>query len=154
MDTPSETVLMHGTCVALGDQAAAIRGKPGAGKSDLALRFISAFHRDGAALVADDQISICRKGDRLGVSAPQNIAGRIEVRGVGIISIKSTSTAELALIVELSAADEIERMPPDPLPSEEILGVCVPILRLFPFEASAAAKLYAALGGVFAAPDN
>ena len=154
MASQNETVLMHGTCVALGDRAAAIRGKPGAGKSDLALRFISAFHRDGAALVADDQIRICREQNILSVSAPESIAGLFEVRGIGVISFPPKSSAELALIIELSPADEIERMPPDPWPREKILGISVPVLRLFPFEASAAAKLYAALGGVFAAPDN
>lgn len=147
MSTQGETVLMHGTCVALGGRAAVIRGKPGAGKSDLALRFISAFRHDGAALVADDQIRICRKQGNLCVSAPEKIAGLIEVRGVGIISLPPQPQAELALIVELTAAGEIERIPSDPWPSEEILGVCVPVLKLFPFEASAAAKLNVALGG-------
>ncbi len=154
MAAQDETMLMHGTCVALGDRAAALRGRPGAGKSDLALRFISAFHGAGAALVADDQILVHRRGSSLSVSAPEKIAGLIEIRGIGLVAMRPRTRAELVMIVELSPADDIERMPPDPLPCETILGMAVPVLRLFAFEASAAAKLCVALGGEFVAEAN
>ena len=54
--------LVHGTCVALGGRAALLRGGSGAGKSDLALRFM-ALPAEGALiprLVADDQSGMIR----------------------------------------------------------------------------------------------
>ena len=61
---PVET-LVHGTCVALGGACALLRGTPGAGKSDLALRFLylPAEALSGRpALVADDQVILRRAG--------------------------------------------------------------------------------------------
>ena len=57
--------LVHGTCVALGRRAALLRGSSGAGKSDLALRFM-ALAGEGALrplLVADDQVWIEARSD-------------------------------------------------------------------------------------------
>jgi serine kinase of HPr protein (carbohydrate metabolism regulator) len=151
MASNDDSLLKHATCIALGDRAALLRGPPGAGKSDLALRFISDFVRRGAALVADDQTLVRREGDRLRVSAPKATAGLIEVRGLGIVPLAARAQATLTLITDLVPAADIERLPPDPLPGEDIAGVSVPVLKLFPFEASAAVKLYVALGGEFVA---
>ncbi len=140
-------VLIHGTCVALGDRAGLLKGAPGAGKSDLALRFISSFSEHGAALVADDQVRVWRDGTILTAGPPENLAGLLEVRGIGIVRMPHVAAVSLGLIVKLSAADPIPRLPPDPLPTEELLGCCVPVLMLNPFEASAPAKLKLALGG-------
>src|SRR6185312_7598075 len=58
--TQGERTLMHGTCVALGPHAALLRGASGAGKSDLALRFMALTPEPGgeAWLVADDQVAV------------------------------------------------------------------------------------------------
>lgn len=138
-------ILIHGTCVALHDRAALLKGAPGNGKSDLALRFVSSFSERGAALVADDQVRVWRKGDGLAAGPPETLAGLIEVRGLGIIEIPHVTTAILGLIVTLSPANAIPRLPPEPLPREEILGHSLPVLALNPFEASAAVKLKLAL---------
>lgn len=139
--------LVHGTCVALGGRAALLRGAPGAGKSDLALRFISAFASAGAMLVADDQVRLRIAGGGLEVSPAANLAGRLEVRGIGIVTLAHRPRAKLELIVALSSGEAVPRLPPDPLPREDELGLPVPVLRLDPFEISAAAKLRLALGG-------
>lgn len=139
--------LVHGSCVALGERAALLRGAPGAGKSDLALRFISAFAPAGAVLVADDQVRLRRAGGMLQASPPANLAGRLEVRGIGIITLAHRPRARLELIVTLTRGDAVPRLPPDPLPCEVIFGLPVPVLSLDPFEASAAVKLKLALGG-------
>jgi len=143
-------MLAHATAVALKVarqpwRAVLLRGPPGAGKSDLALRLIDR----GARLVADDQTHLARKGRSLIASAPQAIAVRMEVRRIGIIALRRSqliARAPLALIVDLVPPEKIERMPE---PDREILaGISLPILALAPFEASAVAKLLLALSRI------
>ena len=142
--------LVHGTCVALGRAAALLRGPSGSGKSDLALRFLFLARRGPAALeapilVADDQVYLTRKGARLAARAPDSIRGKIEVRGVGIVEVKSAEDAELALVVDLvAAAGDIERLP-DGGATTRLLGLDIPLVRLFAWEASAPIKLAVAL---------
>jgi len=143
------TELVHGTCVALGRAAALLRGPSGSGKSDLALRFLFLARRGPAALepptlVADDQVQLQRDGNRILVKAPESIRGRIEVRGVGIVEVKSHPGAELALVVDLVSPEEVPRMP-DGNEVARLLGVDVPLVRLAPWEASAPIKLAVAL---------
>ena len=141
--------LLHATCIAVGDRAALLLGPSGAGKSDLALRAISTLLYDGtqsvgARLVCDDQVLVDVEGGRLRARPPGAIAGRIEVRGIGIVSVAHQPVSYICLAVEIGADGAIERMP-EPEAVWEILGVRVPRLRLRPFEASAPLKLVLAL---------
>ncbi len=147
---PGREVLLHGTSVALAGRAALLRGAPGAGKSDLALRFIAASWPAEARLVADDQTRVWRHGAGLRVAAPETLAGRLEVRGVGIVPIAHCGEAPLVLLVDLVAAEAVSRLPQDPLPRDSILGVSLPRLALFAFEPSAPAKLGVALAAAAA----
>ena len=126
--------LIHGTCVALDGVAVLLRGPPGSGKSDLALRLIDG----GGRLIADDQTLVEMRDGRLMASAPENIARKMEVRGVGVLAVETEESGILGLVVDLEP-DPPERMPEPE--SAEILGAALPLLRLNPFEASAAAKL-------------
>lgn len=119
--------VLHATCVEWFDLGVLIRGKSGAGKSDLALRLIDA----GAALVADDQV-LLENGI---ASAPARLQGLLEVRGFGIVKLPFAETTAIALTVDLCSADEIERLP------DRFDG----IMRLDPFCASAVAKIKLAL---------
>ncbi len=146
-------ILVHGTCVALGGRCALLRGAPGSGKSDLALRFISLFgsarggDQAAASLVADDQVLLKRVGDVVRARAPKAIAGRMEVRGIGIVDVAHETASSLVLIVDLVAAGEAPRLPPAPLPCEDVQGVDICVLKLYPFEISAPVKLKLALTG-------
>jgi len=131
----SDTLLVHGTAVAIGGHAVLLRGPSGAGKSDLALRLIDA----GAQLVADDQSELYREGGRIFVRSPAPIAGLIEARGVGILRLVPLPAAPLVLLVDLVSPEAVERLPPRR--REDMLGVAIPVVALAPFEASAAAKL-------------
>jgi serine kinase of HPr protein (carbohydrate metabolism regulator) len=122
----SET--LHASTVAIDGRAVVIEGRSGAGKSDLALRLIDR----GAALVADDQTVVRRVAGVLVAAAPPTIAGRIEVRGLGIVPLPHVE-AEVALVIRLS--DTPERLPE---PSQRrIAGVAVRELALDPRPASA-----------------
>lgn len=139
----------HATAVALDDRAALLLGAPGAGKSDLALRcvlagaWIDGRHRT-ATLVADDQVIVEENVRGLLVRTPKPIAGRLEVRGLGIVDMPHVDTARLVLAVELVDPELIVRLP-DPQPAWTILGAEVPLIRVAPFEASAHLKVLLAL---------
>jgi HPr kinase/phosphorylase len=145
--------LIHGTCVALGDRCALLRGGCGTGKSDLALRFL--FLPAGAlgaspALVADDQVILRRNGERITASCPSALAGKIEVRGAGIAELGCRAgETELKLIADLdSAAGQVRY--PESRQWELILGLPVERIDLDPFEISAPIKLALVLQELFA----
>jgi HPr kinase/phosphorylase len=135
----TDNLLVHATAVAVDGGAVLLRGPPGSGKSDLALRLIDG----GARLIADDQAVLLRRDGHILVRAPATIAGLIEVRGVGILRLDWLDEVRLALVVDLVPAAEVERLP-EPR-CETIFGLTIPLLALAPFEASAAAKLRLAL---------
>ena len=132
----SETI--HASTVASNGRAVLITGRSGSGKSDLALRLIDR----GFSLVSDDQTIVRRDGDRLLATAPATIAGKIEIRGIGIIQLPAATDTPLALIVELTS--ESTRLPEDGL-ERTILGVSVPLISVDAKTASAAAKVVLAL---------
>lgn len=128
-------MMIHASCVAVDGAGILLRGPSGSGKSDLALRMID----EGARLVADDQVVIAQTDGQIVASAPDRLAGLIEVRGLGVIRIDPLAQAPLILVADLMATDAIERMPePD---STQLLGIDLPLFRLDPFPASASAKL-------------
>jgi len=147
--------LVHGTCVALGRRGVLLRGSAGSGKSDLALRFM-ALPGEGAlapGLVADDQVYVSANPDgTLTASAPPTIAGKIEVRGLGIMPVPFLPEAELVLVCDLAGSNDVPRMPAESAKTTVLAGVPLPTLRLAPFEASAPLKLKMAL--LRATPDN
>ena len=104
----------------------------------LALRLIDR----GVILVGDDQTIVRRDGDRLVASAPARIAGKLEVRGIGIIEMETASDVPVALLVELTS--ELERLPEDNRTST-ILGVSLPLVSIDAKAASAPAKVALAL---------
>jgi HPr kinase/phosphorylase len=139
---------VYGTCVALGTRAVLLRGASGAGKSDLALRFLALSGDCGKEprLVADDQVFVAPNGNsELIASAPPYIAGKIEVRGLGIIEVPAIAEARLSLVCDLVGTKEVPRMPAHPWERTVIAGIPVKLIRLDPFEASAPLKLKMAL---------
>ena len=129
---------VHASTVAIDGRAVLITGPSGSGKSDLALRLIDR----GFILVGDDQTIVRRDGERLVASAPARIAGKLEVRGIGIIEMETASDLPVALLVELTS--EIERLPEDNRTSA-MLGVSLPLVSIDAQAASAPAKVALAL---------
>lgn len=132
----SETI--HASCVVIGGRGVLLAGRSGSGKSDLALRLIDR----GGDLVSDDYTLVRRAGARLIASAPATIAGRIEVRGVGILEIPHVPETDIALLVTL---DEAPVRMPEPDARRVIAGISIPMIALAAFETSAAIKAELAL---------
>ena len=130
-------IRIHATCLDLAGVGVILRGDPGAGKSDLALRLI----HQGARLVADDQVFLQGQDNVLYAFAPQILKGRLEVRGVGIVEVPCRSVAAVGCLIDLVINGDLERMP-EPV-ELELAGVGIPCHRLDPFEMSAAPKVAA-----------
>src|SRR5471032_1651600 len=90
------SVMVHASCVELRGAGVLLLGDSGTGKSDLALRLI----HEGWSLVADDRTVLSLKQGRIVAAAPTTINGLLEVRGLGIVALKSRP-ARLKLAVEL-----------------------------------------------------
>jgi HPr kinase/phosphorylase len=139
---------VHATAIALGTHAALIRGAPGSGKSDLALRCLAlaptALIAGPVTLVADDRVDLVTDAGRLYAQAPATIRGKLEVRGLGIVTVPHVPRAEVKIVADLSDPQDIERLP-DSSASAELAGVRVPLIRLAPFEAAAPVKLLLAI---------
>lgn len=132
----SET--MHASCVLIGDAGVLIEGASGAGKSDLALRLIDR----GAQLVSDDYSFIQRQDGRLIASPPATIAGKIEVRELGIVEMPHAASAPVALLIALG--EPAARLP-EPGAARRLLGVEIPLLALGGRDPSAPVKVELAL---------
>ncbi len=132
-------ITIHATTVAIDGAGVMLRGPSGSGKSDLAIRLID----DGALLVADDQTVLFSEHGRLMAQSPAEIAGKMEVRGVGIVKLGPPQIAPVALIIDMVEPHDVPRMPEfEPI---ELIGHAVPRIYLSPFEMSAAAKVRLAL---------
>lgn len=132
----SET--LHATSVAIGGRAVLLAGISGIGKSDLALRLIDR----GAVLISDDYTLVKRVNNALVATAPATIAGRMEVRGLGVVAMPHVDDMPVALVVDLF--DQVDRMPMNPL-HRFIAGISVPVVKIAPLEASAPIKVELAL---------
>ena len=129
---------LHASTVAVDGRAVLIAGPSGAGKSDLALRLLDR----GYTLVSDDRTLVRREGERLVASAPPNIAGKLEIRGIGIVDMDVVDNMPVALFVELTS--EIQRLP-DENRERPVLGVRIPLISIDAMSASAPSKVALAL---------
>ncbi|MET0365975.1 MAG: HPr kinase/phosphatase C-terminal domain-containing protein [Sphingobium sp.] len=145
MSAPSSPVdsrnPVHATAIAIEGQALLLMGESGCGKSDLALRLIDR----GATLVSDDYTLLERRAGCLYASPPPTIAGKMEVRHIGIVTMPHLHNVPVALAIRLD--DKPERMP-DPTLSILLRGVAVPLVRLNALEASAPIKVELALRNI------
>jgi len=123
---------VHASAVLVGARAVLIRGPSGAGKSRLAWELIEAGRTAAAGfarLVGDDRVHLQVAGGRLLVRPSGTLAGRIELRGVGIVRRDHEACAVVGLVIDLAAADA-ERLP---LEGKAVVeGVTLPRLAVAP----------------------
>lgn len=121
---------LHATVVVLGEAGVMIRGAPGVGKSRLAELLLGAAAARGgfAGLVGDDRVRIRARHGRLVASVHPAIAGRRELRGLGVVEGAYEPRACVALVVEI-ATERGDRMPAAETACT-IAGISLPLLRL------------------------
>lgn len=113
------------TVVAIGGRAVLIEGRPGLGKSSLALALIDR----GAVLVGDDSVRVEAIAGRLLVRPHPATRGLLEVRELGLVSFSVCEEAAAALVVRL--------VPDAPRFAEgaqscEVEGIALPMVVLRP----------------------
>lgn len=119
-------------------QAVLLLGPSGAGKSDLGLRLIGR----GWKLVSDDYTRVWASQGAVYAAAPVQIAGKIEARGVGIVSVETRPIARVVLAIAC-VPEAVERLP-EPQ-TRRFEGVDLPLFALDPRQASAPDLVDAAL---------
>ena len=126
---------IHGTVVAWRGKGLLFCGPSGSGKSDLAIRLMA----EGAMLVADDRVDLTVEQGRVIARPPDTLAGKIEVRGAGILKTDYQAVVPLSLVVHLRPRAEIDRLP-EPA-GEQVGDLSLPSISLHAFDASAPAKI-------------
>lgn len=128
------TNLLHANALLVQGVGVLLLGPSGSGKSDFSLRMMDR----GAQLVADDYVQLDQRDGQVWASPAAKIAGKMEIRHIGIVAVDACPAAALKVAVKLST------LPIDRLPERcdyEVQGVKLPLITLNPFEVSAPIKL-------------
>lgn len=124
----AEPASIHATAVVTGDRGILIRGPSGSGKSRLAFDLILAGRAGQIApvtLIGDDRVRLTASAGSLIVAGVSELAGKIEIRGLGIRSIGFAQQAPVAVVVDLDAADA-ERLPSPQALKTTLCGLEIP----------------------------
>jgi serine kinase of HPr protein (carbohydrate metabolism regulator) len=119
---------IHASAVLVGNRAVLIRGPSGAGKSRLAFDLVMAGRAGQippAMLIGDDRVHLQASGERLVVRPAPELAGLIEIRGLGIRRCDFADEAIVGLVVDLHAPDA-ERLPPPEALLTRVSGIEIP----------------------------
>lgn len=141
-------VNVHASCVML-DKAAGmfgaapgdgilLLGASGAGKSSVALKLLAM----GAKLVGDDRVDLFVQDEMLWARPPASLAGLIEARGLGIVTLPHAPGARVALAIQLgpNPARHPHREDYEP-PAPLAVRAKPPLLRLSAQDAAIAEKV-------------
>jgi serine kinase of HPr protein (carbohydrate metabolism regulator) len=128
----AETI--HASAVLVGTRAVLIRGPSGSGKSQLVWAMLEAAQSGGlrfARLIGDDRVHLQNAHGRLLVRPAAELAGLIEVHGLGIRRLPYEPIAAVGWIVDLAATDA-ERLPGSGQRTTTLKGVQLPRLPVAP----------------------
>ncbi len=129
------TEMVHGSLLDINGVGVLLTGSSGLGKSETAIELINRGHR----IIADDAVIVRRVRNQLVGKAPDRIKDFIEVRGLGIIDIRSMygvgavlESEYIDLVIHLDKISNLEEY--DRLGSKditcEILGVALPQINV------------------------
>jgi serine kinase of HPr protein (carbohydrate metabolism regulator) len=127
-----EPSTIHASAVLVGAKAVLIRGPSGSGKSRLAWDLVQAGDRGDlpfARLVADDRAYVEVHGSRLLIRPARQLAGMIEVHGLGIRRLDYEPIANIGWVIDLASPDGA-RMPTKEAKETAVLGVVLPRLSV------------------------
>jgi HPr kinase/phosphorylase len=119
---------VHASAVLVDNRAVLIRGPSGSGKSHLAFDLILAGRAGQipkAVLIGDDRVHLQASNGQLMVRPARELAGLIEIRGLGIRRCAFAEQAIVGLLVDLSAEDA-GRLPASEALEANIAGVMIP----------------------------
>jgi HPr kinase/phosphorylase len=126
--SPADDASVHATAVAIEDRAVLIRGPSGSGKSRLAFELLLAGRAGQirpSVLIGDDRVYLRPRNGQLIVRPAPELAGLIEMRGLGIRRFPYAQEALVGMVVDLSA-DDAERLPAPQTLLTEISGIKIP----------------------------
>ena len=125
----------HGVFVDVFGVGVLITGESGVGKSECGLELIKRGH----LLVSDDVVDIVRIGKKLRGESPEVVRDFMELRGIGIVDIKSifgvgaimrSKTVDIVIDLEIWKPDkEYDRLGNQDR-TREILGIQVPLIEI------------------------
>ena len=122
-------MLIHASCVSWQNKGILLIGDSGSGKSTGALALLE----KGASLIADDYVEISIQNNAVLATCPKTIKGKIEVRGLGIIDIKSLSQTTIDVVIDCKADfASVPRMPD--IKTQKFFDKEIPLYALCPFE--------------------
>ena len=132
MVSPVHTTIVHASSVVVGTMGILIRGPSGSGKTTLMMELINQSNNcdEFACVICDDQTGLSATNDQLIAHRIEQISDQLEVRGFGILSVKSIDAAIVHVVVDLIDPTLLERMPETNftnLESIEVRNIKVPI---------------------------
>ena len=86
---------------------------------------------------------LCKKDKKIFASPPATIAGKLEVRGLGIVEFPYIKRAQLTLVLDLVNEDAFERLPN--INFVDYFDLKIPNIRLHAFHCSAVEKVSIAM---------
>ena len=125
----------HGVLLEVFGVGVLITGESGIGKSECALELIKRGHQ----LVADDVVDISRVGSKLVGESPEMVRDFMELRGIGIVDIKSIfgigavlrrKTINIVIHLEIWSPDKDYDRLGTREQTTEILGVSLPLIEM------------------------
>lgn len=127
MSTALRPLYIHATAIAVSGQGILISGRSKAGKSTLAEHLITQAQARGlsALLIGDDRIGLQVREGRIMLTPHPLIAGMIERRGTGILTVPHCAEAPAAFEIALDGEGEPRPARFERLPGHEIPGLVV-----------------------------
>ncbi len=121
----STQLLHHATAVIWRGNGLLLVGESGSGKSTLAAALIA----HGGSLIADDQVWLQVEDGKLHAAPPVELAGVLELAGLGLMRLTHAHRAPLHLAV-MCQTQPAERLPPPE--TLTLLGISLPQVTLNP----------------------